>query len=263
MTLGAEQRGRLDIFRAMLLDRNRALNLTAITDPHEVWVRHFEDSLAAVPLLRRMTTACGRMTSPSASGSPERRATDGGSGAVRRDSPRLIDVGSGAGFPGLVLAIALPEWEVTSIEATGKKARFQEEVIAELGLPNARVIHERAERVARDPAHRERYDVATARAVAPLATLAEITLPFVRIGGCVIAWKGRGAGDEAAASRAALEKLGGRLQAEVPYSLSGFAERPETAAAPSSLRLLALRKSKATPIRYPRRPGIPRKRPLR
>lgn len=215
----------LDLFaryQAILLDWNTRINLTAIAAPEDVQRKHFLDSLTCL--------------------------------AVLPPGPlRLIDVGSGAGFPGLPLILARPEISVTLLEATGKKARFLEHVVAELGLAGVRIVNARAEEAGRDPAERERYDWAVARAVAPLPELAEYLLPLVRVGGSALAQKGRDAAAEAAGAAGAFKRLGGRLAEVRPVTVPGLEDERA---------LVVLEKMSPTPGKYPRRPGEPRKKPI-
>jgi 16S rRNA (guanine527-N7)-methyltransferase len=146
-----------------LISWNRRVNLTAITGPSEVQVKHLLDSLTLVPLLRRLSP----------------------------DPERLVDVGSGAGFPALPLKIALPGLEIVVVEATGKKVAFLEHVIRELGLEGIQVVHDRAETVAHDPMQRERFDLAVARGVGRAPVLTELLLPFVQVGGWAVLMKNR------------------------------------------------------------------------
>ncbi len=213
------------VYRDELLAWNSSrANLTAIKDPDEVESRLFLESLwcaAALP------------------------STDGA---------RLIDVGSGGGFPGLPLAIAFPQLDVTLVEATGKKVDFLEHVIARLELPNARAIHGRAEDIARDPEHREAYDAATARALAPIPALVELCLPFIQAGGVLIAPKGADAEQEIDAASNALSMLGGEVADTIlPASDSSIS---------ADHRLVVIRKVAPTPETYPRRAGVPTRRPL-
>lgn len=198
-------------------------NLTAVIDPLGIAAKHFLDSLTLVPLL----------------------------GAAA--SGRLADVGTGAGFPGLPLRIVCPELKVTLIEATHKKAEFCRAVADDLRLRGVEVLAARAEDVGRDPAHRHAYDVATGRAVAALPVLLEYLLPLVRVGGRVLAQKGESAPMEVQQSGRALEVLGGRLIRLHPVELPGVAERRY---------IVEIEKTAATPETYPRRAGIPAKRPL-
>lgn len=285
------QRERFALLAELLLSENRKVNLTSITDPDEVRLRHFEDSLAAVPLLEEMrarkkrradeeTRAGTEMREGQENRTPEETRAGRGGGTLS-----LIDVGSGAGFPGLALAIALPWCRVTSLEATGKKVRFQERVARELGLDNVTVVQGRAEDLAHDPSLREIYDAATTRALGTLSVVAELTLPFVRCGGVAIAWKGPGADAEIAVAATALEELGGGRVREIPYTLPAPAEdqwdqcdqwdrckqseqadrgdrpvRPVRSAPP--FRLVVVEKTGPTPPRYPRKLPQIKKRPL-
>lgn len=212
--------------RDLLIEWNTRFNLTAITAPEEIATRHFLDSLTcvlAVPM--------------------ERRAA----------SLRALDVGSGAGFPALPLAIAFPHWRVTSLEATGKKVRFQEAACAELGLRNVRPLAGRAEEVARQPAQRGHYDLVVARAVAALPTLLEYCCPFVRASGlCVLPKKGDLTEELAAGARAA-PMLGARLLDPIPVTVPPLDE---------GRVLLVTRQERPCPSQYPRPAGAPTKRPL-
>ena len=213
-------------FRDLLVAANASLNLTSVREPAEIERRHIAESLTVV----RAIEAAGRLP-PGA---------------------RVIDVGSGGGLPGIPLAVARPDLQVTLLEATGKKAAFLERTAAALGLSGVRVIAARAEEAAHDLAERETYDLALARAVAALATLVELTLPFVRIGGALAAVKGSRAEEEIEAAAAAVRRCGG---GEVQVA-------PLTADAPN-LRLIVVPKVAPTPPELPRRPGVPAKRPLR
>jgi 16S rRNA (guanine527-N7)-methyltransferase len=224
ISLSGEQQTAFRRYCDFLLAENRRLNLTAITTPPEVYRKHFLDSLSGLPAL------------PADSGI------------------RLIDVGTGAGFPGLPLKIARPDLRATLLEATRKKAGFLRRLIRELALEDVIVVWGRAETVGRDPQHREQYDVAVARAVAPLPALVELLLPFCRVGGICLAWKGPHVVEERAAADAALKLLGGRLRAVEAVRLPGDI--------PPERYLVVVDKVAPTPNRYPRRPGIPTKRPL-
>jgi 16S rRNA (guanine527-N7)-methyltransferase len=205
---------------------NERFNLTAITDWEGVLVRHFLDSLSCLKALPRTELAAGA---------------------------RVIDVGTGAGFPGLPLKIVCPGMRLTLLEATGKKVTFLEHIVRVLGLKEVEVIHGRAEELGRSPAHRERYDWALARAVAEMPALAECLLPLVRVGGSVLAQKGEGAAAEVHRADAAIVTLGGRVRQLAPVELRGLAE---------TRYLVVVDKVAATPEKYPRRPGVPQKRPL-
>jgi 16S rRNA (guanine527-N7)-methyltransferase len=228
LELTDEQITRFARYQIELLDWNTRMNLTAIVDPAEIQLRHFLDSLTVGLAL------------------PD---------DIRwHDSPAtLLDIGAGAGFPGVPLAIALPNLDVTLLEATQKKCRFLEHLVAALDLTNVAVRCGRAEDVAHLPREREYYDVVVARAVASLAALAELGLPFVRPGGRMIAPKKAGIEEEVAAARRAIAQLGGRLAEPIAVSLP----------IPGDARqLIVVDKIKPTPGQYPRRPGVPAKSPL-
>ena len=161
----------------------------------------------------------------------------------------LVDLGSGAGTPGVPIAVARPELRVTLVDASRKKAGFLAVAVRELGLVNAEVLHARAEEVGRAPAHRERHDAVTARALAALPVLAEYALPLLRIGGVAVFPKARRAAGEVARAAGAVALLGGVSKLDLrPLPFGGD--------------LIIVRKVAPTPDRYPRRPGVPARRPL-
>ncbi|HEY7346963.1 MAG TPA: 16S rRNA (guanine(527)-N(7))-methyltransferase RsmG [Ktedonobacterales bacterium] len=226
LSLAPAQLQQFTWYRDLLLDWNQRVNLTAITDPQDVLTRHFLDSLA-----------CLFAIPP----------------AEQKKSLRLLDVGSGAGFPGLPLQIVFPDWRVTLLEATGKKVRFLEAVIASLKLSQARAIQGRAEELAHDQTHRARYDLVTARGLAALPTLLEYCLPFCHPGGLVIAPKKGAISAEVEQGKRAAVLLGGRFVEVRPFSLPGLEDQ----------RALAVfRATRAAPAQYPRRAGAPVKQPL-
>jgi 16S rRNA (guanine527-N7)-methyltransferase len=165
-----------------------------------------------------------------------------------------IDIGSGAGFPGLPIKIVRPRLTLTLLEAHGRRSAFLQRLVQRLGLKDVTVINSRAEELAHDPGHRETYDLALARAVAPLAVLIELALPFLKVGGLLAAPKGSGARREAQEALAALRTCGGLLESLRPLEVPGAETAPT---------LVLMRKTSSTPERFPRRPGIPAKRPLR
>lgn len=170
-------------------------------------------------------------------------------------SGRLVDVGSGGGLPGIPIKIVRPSAELTLLEATGKKAKFLRQVSEDLGLKNTEVVNERAEIVGREPGYREKYDVATARALAPLPTISEYCLPLVKKGGCLLAMKARPDSAEIEAGRKAASLLGGEVSEVVEVDFL-----PEL---PAKQRCLVIvNKVSETPREYPRRTGIPKKSPL-
>jgi len=212
----------LERYRELLLTWNARFNLTAITDAHDVLIRHFVDSLTLLKVL------------------PKRPIT-------------LLDVGTGPGFPGIPLKLARPDLTVTVMDSTSKKVRFCAEVIQQLGLTGIRALHGRAEEMAHQSQFREQFDVVTARAVAPLTTLVEYLMPFVRPGGLCIAMKGSDAENEAALAIRAIGVLGGRLSRVEPVQLPGL---------PDKRALIVIEKVSATPPLYPRQGGGPRTAPL-
>jgi 16S rRNA (guanine527-N7)-methyltransferase len=222
LNVGPEQIAVCERYADELIERNTSVNLTAITDPADIAHKHFLDSWTAFGA-RPWT---GR--------------------------ERVIDVGSGAGFPGLALRIAKPQLRVTLVESVGKKARFLVDVSGLLGFADVEVRNERAEALGRE--RRDRYDVATARAVGSLAQVLEYLLPFLRIGGDAIVWKGR-LEHELAAARKAATALGGEIARIVPTSDLGVDD------VLPGRNLVVVRKLRATPLRYPRTAAEARRRP--
>ncbi len=209
-------RAAFDRYAEMLTERNEKVNLTAITDPDEIRVKHFTDSLAAIDLIKTGAT--------------------------------VLDIGSGAGFPGIPLKIARDDISVTLLDSVNKKVAFMNDVIADLGLKNIEAVHARIE----DFPHKGEFDVAVSRAVAELTTLAEYALPFVKVGGTFVAYKSEKAEAEAAAAGNAVALLGGRLR-----------EIREVNVAPGLTRkLIVIDKIDPTPLKYPRGKNLPRLKPL-
>lgn len=206
-----------------LIEWNRKFNLTAIRDVESIRSKHFLDSFSCVLAWKA---------------NPPRR---------------LVDVGTGAGFPGIPLKIIHPTMHVTLVESVGKKAMFCQHVIQTLGLDDMEVIHARAEDAGHDPAHRETYDWAVARAVANMNILAEYLLPLVKLGGTMLAQKGESGPAEAQSAEKAMKLLGGKLKQLIPVHLPGVAD---------DRYLVLVEKIAATPPRYPRKAGIPMKAPL-
>jgi 16S rRNA (guanine527-N7)-methyltransferase len=220
--LTPEQIGCFQVYYDELADWNQRVNLTAITGEHDVQIKHFLDSLTCLQALP-ITPA-----------------------------PRLLDVGSGAGFPGLPLKIARPDVRLCLLESVGKKTEFLRHIIARLSLAGVQVLALRAEDAGQKADEREQYDVVTARAVAELRVLAELTLPFCRIGGVVVAQKRADIAGEIANAAQAIAMLGGALRTCLPVILPGVESR----------QLIVIDKVTATPARYPRQAGMPEKRPL-
>lgn len=223
LKLNSKQMDALELYAHTLLKWNQRFNLTAIRSEEDIWVKHFLDSLSCFQVM---------------SGTP---------------THRVVDVGSGAGFPGLVLKIANPEIQLTLIESVRKKADFCEHLIQTLDLAGVEVLNERAEFAGHTNEHREKYDWAVARAVAAMPTLVEYLLPFVKLGGRMLAQKGKNGLEEAQSAENAIRLLGGKLDRVELVSLPGGDEHRT---------LIVIEKISVTPERYPRRVGIPTKRPL-
>lgn len=223
VALTPDQTAQFEHYAAALAEWNAHTNLTAITDTDGVRVRHFLDSLTvakAVPMTPGL---------------------------------RLIDVGTGAGFPGLPLRIVYPDIKLTLLEATGKKVAFLQHLVDQFGMDDVRLIKARAEDGGQDSDLRAGYDVVVARAVARLPSLLEYLLPFARVGGVCVAMKGRTAQAEADDSQRALAILGGRIARIETFDLPGVDEPHH---------LVVVEKIAPTPNDYPRQPGIPTRKPL-
>lgn len=229
--LNAEQQRQFELYYQELVAWNERLNLTTITGYEEVQVKHFLDSLVSLPLL----------------------AEELGLSLPLGKPLRLVDVGSGAGFPGLPLKIASPQLDVTLMDGTQKKVHFLQEVIAGLGLPSTQVVSGRAEELGRKAEHRDHYDLVTARAVAPLNVLAEYLLPLVRPGGLAVIYKGPGAPQEFMEARQAIKLLAADAVRLAPVEVPFLGEKRF---------VLLVKKLRPTPSQYPRGQGLARKRPL-
>ena len=212
---------RFDKYAELLVDWNEKINLTAITEPDEIIEKHFIDSLA---FLKYHPLSAG---------------------------DKIIDVGTGAGFPGLVLLIACPDINLTLLDSTNKKLLVIQNILDEIGL-SANIVHMRAEDAGHDPAHREQYDIATARAVSNLRDLSEYCIPFVRTGGYFISMKGADARGELDIATNAISELGGKVSAFDTYELPGCGERA----------IITIEKISSTKDKYPRPKGQMTKRPL-
>ena len=216
------QASRLIKFYELLVEKNKVMNLTAITEFEEVAVKHFADSL----VINRVLELRGQ---------------------------KVIDIGTGAGFPGIPLKILYPDIQLTLLDSLNKRLVFLDEVIYELQLKNIETVHARAEEAAHKELFRERYDVAVSRAVANLSTLVEYDLPFVSVGGSFIAYKGSKADEEISTASNAIKQLGGKLSASDSFTLSGT-DYERT--------LIRIDKVKATPPKYPRAGGKPSSNPI-
>lgn len=222
LTFTEKQLQQFNRYYELLVETNKVMNLTALTEPEDVAVKHMIDSLLAydAELFRGKT---------------------------------LADVGTGAGFPGIPLKIYCPELKVVLIDSLGKRLKFLEQVIAELGLQDITCEHMRAEDAGKNKKHRSRYDLVTARAVARLSVLAEYCLPLVKQGGMFIALKGSKYAEEITEGQAALKILGGKLLSSEEVKLPGLDD---------GRAIVKIAKIKETPSQYPRKAGTPEKQPL-
>lgn len=223
LTLTEQQLAQFVRYYELLIEWNEKMNLTALTTPQEVAVKHMIDSLTAYR--------------------PE----------LFPAGARVIDVGTGAGFPGLPLKIFCPQIELTLMDSLQKRLRFLEAVVQELGLTGVQCVHARAEEGARNKKYREQFDVAVSRAVARLPILCEYCLPFVRRGGYLLALKGAQYADEAAEAAQAIKALGGDEPQLRPVQLPGLAD---------SRAIIEIHKTRPTPRTYPRKAGTPSKQPI-
>ena len=212
----------LDKYYEMLIEKNKVMNLTAITEFDEVLVKHFADSLSICTI-------------------------------ISDDVKSVCDLGTGAGFPGIPMAIAYPDLQFTLIDSLNKRIKFLQEVVNALGLTNVTLVHARAEEAGRNKLYREQYDLVVSRAVANISTLSEYCLPLVKVGGYFISFKSGDIEDEIKQSGKAISKLGGKLQRPVLFNL------PDTNISRS---FLVIDKEKSTPKAYPRKAGTPSKEPL-
>lgn len=223
LSLDADVIRRCRAYASLLNEWNAKMNLTAIEDTEAVAIKHFVDS-------------AGVLTYDWIVG-----------------DERIVDVGTGAGFPGLVLKVFRPELKLTLIDSLGKRVSFLEAVVEALHLDDVTCIHARAEDAARQPDLREQFDVVVARAVAPWRVLSELLLPFARIGGSVIGWKGPDGEQEVRDAKSAIELLGGKTRESLSFELpGGYGERS----------FIRIEKVKSTPRKYPRKAGIPKREPL-
>jgi 16S rRNA (guanine527-N7)-methyltransferase len=245
--LSAPARAAIDAHLRLLLAWNEHVNLTALRDPEQIARGHVVDSLSALPLIARLAT---------------RAAAPAGTNGAAPQRPSIVDIGSGGGFPGLPLAVALPAGRCALVDSVAKKARFLEAAAAAslqaLGAnghsdpPTIEVLAERAEDLADDPAQRAAWDVVVVRAVGSLAEVVELGLPLARVGGHVVAWKREmeeaGLRDEINPTRRLLQAAGGSRPTVVAPDRDGRAGL-------ANHRLVTVRKTRATPDRYPRTPA--------
>lgn len=227
ITLSGEQKQQFLTYYEYLVEKNKVMNLTAITEYEEVITKHFLDSLAVVK------TSCFK---------PEKLA-----------GKRLIDIGTGAGFPGIPLKIAFPELEILLLDSLNKRINFLNEVTEMLGLTKINTVHGRAEDYAKQKGYRESFDFCVSRAVANLSTLSEYSIPFVKQGGCFISYKSGSVDQELIQAEKAVKIMGGQREEVVRFSLADT---------DMDRSFVVIRKAKPTPKKYPRKAGLPSKEPL-
>lgn len=218
-----QQKRQFERYFDLLVEWNEKINLTAITDKHEVYLKHFYDSLA--PVLQ---------------------------GHISNTSGKLLDIGAGAGFPSLPMKILCPDLEVTIIDSLNKRIAFLTMLAEELGLTEVQFFHGRAEDFGQDKAFRAQFDLVTARAVARMQVLSELTIPFLKVNGRLVALKAAAADEELADAKQALALLFAKVISNTSYSLPNGDGRTIT----------IVEKKKETPNKYPRKAGMPNKKPL-
>lgn len=225
VTLAPEYVENFSVYLDELSKWNEKMSLTALKEPDHVSLGHFADSLAPLSLDQ----------------------------VFKAKGVHAIDIGSGAGFPGLPLKVVNPTWHMALVESVGKKCDFLRAAISAMELSKVSILQERCELLAHDKEHRERYDLAFARALSNLSTLIEYGLPFLKVGGFLVAHRGRTAADEVTRINVALEELGGQVIGVHHYEIAGMA---------GARALVLIEKIKPVSKHYPRRIGVPAKRPL-
>ena len=217
------QKEQYELYFELLVEWNEKINLTAITEKDEVYLKHFYDSIA--PILQ---------------------------GLIENQPIRLLDIGAGAGFPSLPMKILFPELDVTIIDSLNKRINFLHLLAEELGLSGVHFYHGRAEDFAQDKAFRAQFDIVTARAVARMQVLSELTIPYLKVGGRLLALKASNAPEELEEAKNALNLLFSKVEDNLQYELPNGDPRYIT----------LVEKKKETPNKYPRKAGMPNKRPL-
>lgn len=233
LPLTDEQIEKFMITYEMLVQTNKVMNLTAITDFDDVIIKHFIDSLSIVRIKKVRDSL------------------------IRGKDLKVIDMGTGAGFPGIPLAIAFPNVKFVLVDALLKRVKYLTALIEKINLTNVTVMQKRAEDIGRDPIHREQYDIAVSRAVANLSPLCEYCLPLVKVNGDFIAYKSNKAEEEIATSKRAITSLGGKIEGTETFLMNNPSDSEKI-----ERTLIDIKKVKKTPATYPRKAGVPTKKPL-
>lgn len=222
INFSVEQLEKFYRYMELLIEWNEKMNLTAIIEPNEIILKHFVDSLTIIKYLKNAKT--------------------------------LVDVGTGAGFPGIPVAIMMSNLEITLVDSLNKRLIFLEEVIKELKLTNVKLVHSRAEEFGQNKMYREKFDIATSRAVANLSTLSEYLIPLVKINGNIISMKAAQAEEEIEQAKNAIKELGGKINKIKEFNL------PQS---DIGRTIILISKEKQTPAKYPRKAGTPNKEPIK
>ena len=222
INFSVEQLEKFYRYMELLIEWNEKMNLTAIIEPNEIILKHFVDSLTIIKYLKNVKT--------------------------------LVDVGTGAGFPGIPVAIMMSNLEITLVDSLNKRLIFLEEVIKELRLTNVKLVHSRAEEFGQNKMYREKFDIATSRAVANLSTLSEYLIPLVKINGNIISMKATQAEEEIEQAKNAIKELGGKINKIKEFNL------PQS---DIGRTIILISKEKQTPAKYPRKAGTPNKEPIK
>ncbi len=241
ISLSEKQLGQFALFTDLLLSWNEVMNLTAITELPDILQKHYLDSCSLVKVFHGSTV--GEESSSDSSSAPN----------LLSSQCRLIDVGTGAGFPGIPLAICFPKAEIVLMDSLKKRVDFLNHVIAELGLSNVSAVHARAEELAHNKAYREKFDLCCSRAVADLRVLSEYCIPFLKKDGYFVSYKSEKLEEELPAAEKAISVLGGKVIKQERFSLGEEAQQRV---------LLVIQKKKETPKKYPRKAGTPAKEPI-
>ena len=220
-----DKKEKLYRFYELLIEKNKVMNLTSITELKECTYKHFIDSISLIKIVKDLDSK----------------------------DYNIADLGTGAGFPGIPLAIVFPNLNLTLIDSLNKRIKFIQEVCENLGLENVNAIHSRAEDIARNKDYRESFDICVSRAVANLASLSEYCLPLVKLGGSFISYKSKGFDIEVNDAKNAIKLLGGEIKDSIRFDLDEYGERI----------LLDIKKIKSTPDKYPRKAGLPTKEPIK